>query len=192
MNYLGSAIFGYLFGSLPFAYLLVKIIDNKDIRTLGSKNCGATNVYRVSGIKLAVLTASFDALKAGLAFMLVNLLFDVNCAYVAGFCAVLGHCRSVWLKFKGGKGSATGFGLMLFVNPIVGLTGLLVFCITVWKTRYVSMASIVVSIISPFVAYIVDRDVIETIFMAVTGLLVLYMHRPNIKRLINKTEGKIY
>ncbi len=192
MNYIISFVLGYFIGSIPFSYIIVKTFKGLILTEIGSKNCGATNVYRAAGFKYALLTAVFDASKGGIAYYIALYLFDEKCAVIAGFLAIIGHCFSVWLKFKGGKGSATGFGLMFFVSPPVGISALVLFATVVWLSRYVSLASIIVSIcISPLMWFFTN-SIEKTVLALAVGLFIITMHRSNIKRLLNKTEKKIY
>ncbi len=191
MNYIISLIIGYLIGSIPFSYIIVKVFKGLDLTTIGSKNCGATNVYRAAGFGYAFLTAVFDASKGGIAYYTAWYFFDQRCALIAGFLAVVGHCFSVWLKFKGGKGSATGFGLVFFVAWQAGVTALVLFILIIAITRYVSLASIIVAMnLSPSM-WLFTHDPDKTILAAIVGLFVIVMHRSNIKRLLGKNEKKI-
>ena len=197
--YLLTAAFSYLSGSIPFGYLLVRLFHGEDIRASGSGNIGATNVSRKSpGLGLATLM--LDALK-GLVPVLVALAVgrhSGNNAYLLGslaaFCAIVGHIFPVWLRFRGGKGVATGLGSWIALAPKGVLVMVVVFVIMVAVFRYISLGSITAAAIFPAAARIL-HDYHETpamlAFMAASSLLIIMKHHRNIGRLMAGTENRL-
>jgi glycerol-3-phosphate acyltransferase PlsY len=189
--YLAVAAFAYLLGSIPFGYLLVRIFRKKDIRTLGSGNIGATNVVRSGAKGLGAATFLLDAAKGFLAvFAPLMVIGGAEIAAVAGIFAVLGHMYPVWLRFKGGKGVATAFGVFLPLSPIAAIAGFALFVVVLIIWRYVSLASIVSAATFPIIALLVatDRTPLFTVVVILIPLLVIFKHRPNIERLLQGTE----
>ena len=181
---------GYLLGSIPFGLLLTKAAGGPDVRTIGSGNIGATNVLRTGRKGLAALTLLLDALK-GTATVLIALVYGgYEASLAAGLAAFIGHLFPVWLKFKGGKGVATYIGVLLGVY----WPAMLIFC-AVWltvafATRYSSLAALTASALTPPALYLLGRPGPAAVFFALS-LLLWFMHRTNIRRLMNGTEGKI-
>jgi acyl phosphate:glycerol-3-phosphate acyltransferase len=181
--------FGYLLGSIPFGLLLTRVAGGPDIRAVGSGNIGATNVLRTGRKGLAAATLLCDALKGTIA-VLITAHFGTAAALIAGLGAFLGHLFPVWLKFKGGKGVATYIGV---------LTGLywpsaLLFC-GMWLAvaamfRYSSLAALIASALTPLGLWLFGLPNVAAVFLLLTVLLWV-MHRENIARLFNGTEGKI-
>ena len=187
---------GYLFGSLPTGYVVVKTMTGQDIRTVGSGNIGATNVGRVLGKKWAVIVTIVDMLKGGAAVMLCRTLAggDLSVAAVA-LGAVLGHNYPVWLRFHGGKGVATTFGTLFFVQmwyscAAVLLAGILWFLV-MKAFRYVSLASLVALLaIGAWFAFFGMHPAF-IVLAGVLAVLSLWRHRSNVDRLIHGTENKV-
>src|SRR5262245_50547399 len=183
-------VFGYLCGSIPFGVILTKLAGTDDIRSIGSGNIGATNVLRTGRKGLAVTTLLGDALKGTFAVLIALAISGHEPALAAAFGAFLGHLFPVWLKFKGGKGVATYIGLLIgLVWPVA-----LFFC-AVWlavaaATRYSSLAALVASALTPPAIWYFGQPGTEVLFLLLTALLWV-MHRANIARLLNRTEGKI-
>ncbi len=181
--------FGYLLGSIPFGLLLTRAAGGPDIRDIGSGNIGATNVLRTGRRGLAAATLLCDALKATLA-VLVAARYGTDAALAAGLGAFLGHLFPVWLKFKGGKGVATYIGLLIgFYWPAA-----LLFC-AIWlavaaASRYSSLAGLIASALTPLGLWFFGRPSIAALFLLLTVLL-WFMHRANISRLLDGSEGKI-
>ncbi len=181
--------FGYLLGSIPFGLLLTRAAGGPDIRDIGSGNIGATNVLRTGRKGLAAATLLCDALKATLA-VLVAARYGTDAALAAGLGAFLGHLFPVWLKFKGGKGVATYIGLLIgFYWPAA-----LLFC-AIWlavaaASRYSSLAGLIASALTPLGLWFFGRPSIAALFLLLTVLL-WFMHRANINRLLDGSEGKI-
>jgi glycerol-3-phosphate acyltransferase PlsY len=181
--------FGYLLGSIPFGLLLTRAAGGPDIRDIGSGNIGATNVLRTGRRGLAAATLLCDALKATLA-VLVAARYGTDAALAAGLGAFLGHLFPVWLKFKGGKGVATYIGLLIgFYWPAA-----LLFC-AIWlavaaASRYSSLAGLIASALTPLSLWFFGRPSIAALFLLLSVLL-WFMHRANISRLLDGSEGKI-
>jgi glycerol-3-phosphate acyltransferase PlsY len=183
-------LIGYLLGSIPFGLLLTKATGGPDVRTIGSGNIGATNVLRTGRKGLAALTLILDALKGTAAVLLGAYIAGRDASLAAGFAAFIGHLFPVWLKFKGGKGVATYIGLLLGVY----WPAMLIFC-AIWlaagfATRYSSLAALAASAVTPLALYLLGQPGPALLFFALTVLL-WFMHRANIARLMNGTEGKI-
>ncbi len=197
---LAMAIVSYLLGSLNFAIIISKFKYHDDIRRHGSGNAGATNMIRTYGTGAGVFTFLGDLMKAIVAVLLTEILMGEVSAYVAGVACVLGHVFPVWYKFKGGKGVAVSAAMMLATEPIVFLVIIIVFIAVVAVTKYISLGSIMAALMYPLVlmklypfTHINNLSSLFFIIMicSVTiTLLVLYMHRENMQRLLNRTENK--
>ncbi len=190
------AVFGYLLGSIPFGLVITRLAGLGDIRDIGSGNIGATNVLRTGRKDLALATLLLDAGKAGLAFFagqLINrehpLAFDFG--FIAGVSAFFGHCFPVWLKFKGGKGVATFVGLLLSAMWPVGLAFGGAWLLTAAIFRMSSLAALVGAIIAPAVAWRIGYGPLEVRLLIVLTLLIFYLHRANIARLLAGKEPKM-
>ncbi len=200
-----AAICAYLLGSINFAIIVSKLFAHKDIRDFGSGNAGLTNVLRTFGKGLAAFVLLGDFLKGVLAVVVGNLLFRYLGGvegfrlggYIAAFCAVLGHVYPIFHGFKGGKGILITAGVMVVLDPWVLCVILAVFVVLVLFTRYVSLGSVCAAITYPFATLAVEllshRSTvwIDTVLAALIAALVIFMHRSNIKRLINHTESKL-
>lgn len=191
-----SAVAAYLLGSLNFAIIFSKLFYQDDVRQHGSGNAGATNMLRTYGKGKAILTLACDMLKCVVAILIGSMLFGVMGADIAGLFCVLGHVFPCWYKFRGGKGVAVTAVVILMTSFPVFLILLLVFAIIVIGTRYVSLASVMVALLYPvllsswnsLVSDGAERDVLMAVIIAV---IVVVMHRENIKRILDKTESKI-
>lgn len=190
------ALAGYLLGSIPFGYLLVRILRGEDVRTSGSGNIGATNVARKSPA-LGVVTLILDAVKGLLAVLLARALspgpHQKWMMSVAALCAVLGHMFPVWLKFRGGKGVATGLGSFALIVPKSVLCAVGIFLVVAAALRYVSLGSVVAAVSLPLLAWGL-HDYVETrqLFIIVAAsLLIVWKHRSNIGRMISGRESKL-
>ena len=195
-------VVAYLLGSIPFGYLIVRLRAGADVRETGSGGTGATNVSRRAGKLAGVLTLVLDAAKGAAAVVLASRLLSpdhglnwlVACAAVA---AILGHCFPIWLGFRGGKGVATGVGAFLILAPPAVGCAAVVFLGTVWLTRYVSLGSIlatasfpvIVELQNAFVRPVAGVQYLISVAIA-GGLLIIFMHRANIVRLLRGTESK--
>jgi len=191
MEYLISAIFGYILGSVPFGLVLCKIFGLGDIRLIGSGSIGATNVLRTGNKILAFATLLLDSGKGAIAVLIINHFFGFNAAMLAGFFALIGHCYPVWLKFKGGKGVATALGTLLALSPPIALIGFGIWFLTALIFRISSLAALVASGITPLIAYYLYNDSNLSGFCALVATLVYIKHRDNIKRLFAGEEPKI-
>ncbi len=182
----------YLLGSIPSGYLLFRLKNKGDIRDYGSRSIGATNVLRTSGWKVAIPVAIMDISKGFFpAFIGLKFFEDSRWALVFGFCAVIGHCYPVFLKFKGGKGVATTVGVYAALAFIPLLLMLAVFICVTAITRYVSLGSILGVLSFPLFSYIFQRENEILFLSAVIFLLIIFKHKENIKRLINGNEKKL-
>lgn len=201
VSYLIIALGGYLLGSIPTGYLVAKA-RGIDIRTVGSKNMGATNVFRTLGKGPGIFVLLVDALKgyaasAWLADGLLQLFHAPNSGpqtnhLVAGIAAVLGHNYTCWLQFKGGKGIATTAGVFLALAPAaVGIAAGL-WLIAFIATRYVSIASIIAAIALPTAVWFTQENLALRIIAIVLGVLAIYKHKANIQRLQSGTENRIH
>lgn len=184
---------GFVFGSVPSGLWLVKVIHGIDIRLYGSKNIGSTNVFRTVGGKTAALVLLCDAGKGILAALLADIMTggDLYAVLFAAIGALLGHNYSLFLGFKGGRGVATGLGLLIFLMPKVSGICFLVWLAIVLATRYVSLGSCVGALCAPFLAFYFSYPLPVIIFAAIAAAFVIIRHKDNIKRLLNGTESKI-
>jgi glycerol-3-phosphate acyltransferase PlsY len=204
-NYLLILLFfsfmGYLIGSVPFGLVLTKMSGLGDIRNIGSGNIGATNVLRTGNKKIAFLTLILDGSKGALAlFLLTPILTNTSILNlynyeliisVVAVSSILGHCFPIWLNFKGGKGVATGFGTILFLNLIVGIIALIIWVLIAKLFKISSMSALISYFLIPFLMVFNSAEnyfIIASIFIS---LICWFQHRENIKRLLNKTEPKI-
>lgn len=193
-------LFAYLIGSVPFSFILGRIFKGQDIRKLGSGNLGATNAFRVFGKPIGFSVLILDTLKSGfLVFlMLYTSVFDsidLFPALIYGFISVLGHVFPVWFKFKGGKGVASSFGLLLIYSPLVALGMVTAFLITEYITRYVSVSSTVAAVMAfltvLFLHIFVRSDLVFVIVTGLSTVLIIFRHRSNYKRLKLGTENRV-
>lgn len=183
-------LIGYLLGSVPFGYVLVKLTQGADIRAVGSGNIGATNVFRRSRWS-GTLTLILDGGKGYLAVVIASLLGgDRNWQGIAAVSAILGHVFTVFLRFKGGKGVATGCGAYLAVSPLSVGTTLVVFALTVGITRYISLASIVATGLFPLWAFLYHEPVYVILWAVIGAAVIIAKHHQNIRRLVSGTEHK--
>lgn len=187
-----AIIAGYLLGSIPFGYIISKIW-NVDIRRYGSGNIGATNVFRTLGPVQGVLVFTLDLLKGTLAISLISLATNrPELIILAGLAAVLGHAYPIFLKFKGGRGSATGLGILLGIAPDIFLGAMILVLIIILLTRYVSLASIITPILVTAALIVLKRPFVYSIATGIVTILIIIRHIPNIKRLLGGTENRIW
>ena len=193
-----SCLLAYLIGSIPTGFLMTKIFVGADIRIAGSKNVGATNVYRVAGKLPGLLTLLIDIAKGIVVVTLIADFFyrylpDVDYTFyktLLGLIVILGHIYSVFLKFKGGKGVATTIGVMGAIAPLVLMVSLAVWLIVFIPTNYVSLGSLAFGMALPITALLFDQPFYVVIFCVILCMINTYKHKENIKRLINREEGK--
>ncbi len=197
-------LLAYLLGSIPFSYLLGRSIRHEDIRKYGSGNLGTTNAYRVFGKFIGTSVLILDTLKSGLLVFLIrytNLFYSVEMLHplIYGFASVVGHIFPVWFKFKGGKGVASSFGLLLAYSPWLGLIMLTVFFTTQLISRYVSIASTFATL-SMFILGLILHltgydssmyDLTFVIILFLASMLIFIRHKKNFQRIRNGTESKI-
>ncbi len=185
-----ALVFGYLLGSIPFGLIFTKLAGTTDIRQIGSGSIGATNVLRTGRISLAAATLIADVLKGTAAVLLLTGWSGRDAGLVGGLGAFLGHLFPIWLKFKGGKGIATGLGILLAVSWKAALAVALVWLIVAAATRYSSLSSLVASVAAPLAVWFIGTPV-EALLFVVLAILTFIMHRGNIVRLAQGTESKI-
>jgi len=183
-------VIGYLLGSIPFGLVLTKLAGTADLRTVGSGNIGATNVLRTGRKDLAAATVLLDALKGTAAVMIAGHFGGPIAAMVAGLGAFLGHLFPVWLNFKGGKGVAVYIGILLGLFWPAAILFCLIWLAIAISFRYSSLAALVASFVTPLFLVWIGQLKLAALF-AVLTLLLIYMHRQNIRRLQDGTEGKI-
>ncbi len=182
-------ILSYVLGSIPFGLILTKIFIKKDIRKIGSKNIGATNVLRTGNKSIAILTLLLDVFKGSAAVFITEIYFP-NLIFLSGLSAFLGHIFPIWLKFNGGKGVATYLGILLILSLKLGLIFCLSWVFIAFITKYSSLSSIISSLIILIISFSEINFELNS-YLFITFLFVLYTHRQNIIRLKNKTEDKI-
>ena len=183
-------VIGYLLGSIPFGFLIVRVSAGADIRRQGSGNIGATNVFRKSRWA-GVGTLLLDGGKGYLAVLIARWMGgDPAWQAIAALAAILGHVFTVWLRFKGGKGVATGCGAYLAICPAAVVTTLVVFVLTVAVTRYISLASILATGAFPLWAYLYGEPVSVLLWGALGASVIILKHHQNIRRLFAGTESK--
>lgn len=181
----------YLLGSIPFGYILVRSSDGSDIRSVGSGNIGATNVFRTNRWA-GILTFVLDAGKGYLAVMLTGWLGGPReLQAIAAAAAIAGHIFTFWLRFKGGKGVATGCGAFLALSPVAVLSTLCLFVLIVVATRYISLASIVATAAFPVWTRIYHEPASVLYWIVLSAVLVIAKHHQNIRRLLSGTEHRI-
>ena len=190
-NEIVLVIAAYLLGSIPTGLLLARAFG-VDIRTAGSGNIGATNVYRTLGKKVGIMTLVGDCLKGMLPVLAAEHLFGFPVEWIAltGLAAFLGHVYTVFLRFKGGKGVATALGVFLAISPLSVLATMAIFAVVLWKWRYVSLASITAAAAIPLIITLVDRRPVIVLMSIVIGVIVIAKHRDNINRLRAGTENR--
>ena len=182
----------YLFGAIPSGYILFYLSEKKDIRDFGSQATGATNMFRLKGWKWAVPVLLFDALKGILPVLLALKLFeDLTFALVCAFLAVAGHCFPVYLKFRGGKGLATALGAYEVLAFMPMLLSLAVFILIVGITRYVSLGSLLAIMSYPLFNLLYKNEIEIVCLGIILFILIVFMHRGNIARLIKGNERKL-
>lgn len=201
-------IFAYLVGSINFAVIFSKAFLKKDVRNIGSGNAGTTNVMRSAGFLPGALTFLCDALKGFVATFAGKMVFDyvaantsetwalpVYGAYLCGLACMLGHIFPIFFQFKGGKGVATSVGIFAVCSPIAIILGLSVFAIVTILSKYVSLASIIATVVVITCSLIfrtADAPLLPQLILSVTmGIIVILKHKDNIKRLISGTENKV-
>lgn len=191
MQIIFALALSYLAGSIPFGYLIPRVW-NIDIRRHGSGNIGATNVFRTLGPLAGGLAFGLDLAKGALPVLLMQRMTGNPWLIIlAAIAAVLGHTFSIFMGFKGGRGAATGLGVLLSVAPDIFLGALLLVVLIILVTRYVSVASILTPILVTAAFFLLKRPLPYALASGVVSLLIILRHVPNIKRLIQRTEPRI-
>jgi acyl phosphate:glycerol-3-phosphate acyltransferase len=185
-----ALILGYLVGSIPFGLVITRVAGAGDIREIGSRNIGATNVLRTGRKDLAAATLVCDALKGTLAVLAASYLAGADAALAAGLGAFLGHLFPAWLGFKGGKGVATFIGLLIAFAWPAALGFCAIWLLVAFATRYSSLSALIASAVAPVLLWAYGEPREALLFAALAAML-WAMHRANIGRLMAGTEGKI-
>lgn len=190
-------LFSYLLGSIPFAYLAGRVLKGIDIREHGSRNIGATNVSRVLGRIPGIAVFILDFGKGLIPVLLAGYIFKnhenvLTIKILSGLFSVFGHLWPVFLSFRGGKGVAAGFGIMVGLIPKSALIALFVWVIIVALFRYISLGSIAASLLLPVFVFFLEKDKGALfIWTLIMSIIIIYKHRENVKRLLSGTESKI-
>lgn len=189
-------IISYLIGSIPTGYLIVKKLKGIDIRQTGSGSTGATNVKRILGKKWFFVVMLIDALKGAIPVFIVQKWFNFMICYdlspvLAGLAAVIGHCKSVFLGFTGGKSVATSMGTIIALNPLIGLIAAAIWSIITFFSKYVSLGSVVAICLTPLLMSLFNQNSYYIIYCAVCAILVIFLHQDNLKRLMSGKENKV-
>lgn len=188
----------YLLGSIPVGWLIANIFYHKDIRQEGSGNIGATNALRIFGTKIGILVLLLDMMKGIIAVLIAKQVIPGAhpLVSIAGLVAILGHIFPVWLKFRGGKGVATAAGVFAALAPLGLLIGLLSFILVLWRTRYVSLGSIIAAMVFGVSTFWMELskpmpDVALMILVGFIVTMIILKHKSNIQRLLRGEENKI-
>ena len=186
-----AVLSGYIFGSVPFGLLLTNFVGEGDIRKIGSGNIGATNVLRTGRKYLALTTLILDAGKGVFGLYVIGLYLPDVYLGIAGVSAVVGHCYPIWLKFSGGKGVATGLGIIAILSPISGFLFVITWIILALLFRYSSLSALMSFLVSSITAiYLAKSDVFLAILLI--NFVVFFRHKQNIKLLLSGNESKIF
>lgn len=192
-----AIIIGYLLGNIQASYLLGKLLYKVDIRTLGHGNAGTSNALSSVGFKFGLYVAIIDVLKGSVSILLMTVLFDATLdsnsliIYINGFSAMLGHIFPFYMNFKGGKGTATLIGVLLGINPLIGLGAIALIIGLTFILDYVAISALILHTIILIITVVANYGWIEiAIALCMLGLS-LHLHTPNIKRIRNKTEGRL-
>ncbi|NCO51672.1 MAG: glycerol-3-phosphate acyltransferase [Deltaproteobacteria bacterium] len=182
----------YLIGAIPTGLVLTRLAGGADVRTAGSGNIGATNVYRVAGRTLGILTLAGDCLKGVLPLLAAISLFQLSQPQIAlvGVTAFLGHCYPVYLGFKGGKGVATALGVLLVLSPLTVLCGLVIFSLILYRWRFISLASVITAAAAPGLVFLFERSAVLAGATLVIAGFIIWRHRSNIERLRDGSENR--
>ena len=189
MIYFITILIAYLLGSIPMGLLLTRLAGKGDLRKVGSGNIGATNVMRVGGLRMAGLVWILDMAKAIVAVFIGNVVVGDAFGAWCGFAAIVGHCYPIWLKFRGGKGISSLFGVLLAVSPISFVVCGAEWLIVALTSGISSLGAVIVFCLIPVLGFLIGVN-IGWPFLAIGGLC-MWRHRENIKRLLAKTESKI-
>jgi glycerol-3-phosphate acyltransferase PlsY len=191
MNELAVVAFGYLAGSIPFAFLLARR-RGIDLRHAGSGNVGAANVLRTSGVPNAVIAFVLDAAKGAVAVLVAQRLSAEPATPVAGgLASIIGHIYPVWLGFRGGKGVATAGGVFAVLTPAALGIAAAVFVLAIWVTRYVSVGSMAAAVTLAVTTAAMDVPAAVTVGTVIAAVIIVHRHRENLARLIAGTERRV-
>lgn len=188
MELLPAILLGYAVGSLPIGYLVTQTANGVDLRRVGSGNVGAANVYRTGGLRMGLAVMLADAAKGAGAVLMTG---GGTAAVAAGVAAVVGHIYPVWLGFKGGKGVATASGVFGVLSPWPTLIAAAAFGITVARSRFVSLGSVVATVLLPAMAWSMPGLQSVDIGATIVAALILFRHRGNLARLWSRTERAV-
>ncbi len=185
-------LISYLIGSIPFGLIFAKLFGYGDIRKIGSGNIGATNVLRTGNKILAILTLIGDIAKGSLTIFIAQHYFSLgeNSVYISGFTALIGHIFPIWLGFKGGKGVATAFGVILAINPFIAGLLIATWLVVAVLSRISSLAALIATLQAPLYALAAGHPNL-ILFLYCVAALIWFTHRGNIKRLLKGIESKI-
>lgn len=191
-----AVIMGYLIGSVPTGYLIVKAKTGEDIRKVGSGSTGATNVKRVLGKKWFFIVMLLDAIKGALPVVLAVMLLPAYAKYgitpvAAAIAVLLGHSKSIFLGFTGGKSVASGVGTILALNFPVGLIIAAIWALVTWASKYVSLGSIIALAVSPVLMFLFKQPIGYVVYCVIGAIYITWLHRENIKRLVKGEESKV-
>lgn len=191
-----AIVIAYLIGSIPTGYIVVKMFTGQDIRTIGSGSTGATNVKRVMGKGWFFTVMLLDAFKGAVPVVLAKVFATafVSIGLIPVLCAVavlLGHSKSIFLKFTGGKSVASGIGTILALNWQVGLIVAAIWAFITYVSKYVSLGSIIALMLSPVFMYLYEEPAAYVVYCALGAVYIVYLHRSNVLRLVNGTENKV-
>ncbi len=193
----------YFIAGIPFAYVITKLFLKKDIRTIGSGNVGATNVYRAGGIKYAIPVFVLDFLKGFVPVLISLFVFDKNVeiSILIAISAIIGHTLMPYLKFQGGKGAATSFGAFVVILPIPMLVSVVLFIIIVLISRMVALGTILVALILPIIYFVLGKfyniawpyhySHVILMFISIIAIFIVFKHKSNIARIVKGKENKI-
>jgi acyl phosphate:glycerol-3-phosphate acyltransferase len=198
MNMAAAIVFGYLLGSVPFAFIVARSWGNPghpgniDLRATGSGNVGATNVVRTAGLAAGIIVALLDIAKGAASVLLAERLDgSPAAAAAAGLAAIVGHVYPAWLRFHGGKGVATACGVFAVLTPIAAAVALAIFTVAVVVTRYVSLGSLLASAALPPIAYAMASPPVVVDAALAAAVLIVFRHRSNVARLVAGTERRL-
>jgi acyl phosphate:glycerol-3-phosphate acyltransferase len=184
-------VLGYFIGSIPFALVLARY-RGLDLRKVGSGNLGAANVLRASGPTAGVMVAILDIAKGAVSVLVADQLSDgPTLPALAGFAAIVGHIYPIWLRFRGGKGVATACGVFAVLTPLAVVPAFAAFIATVWITRYISLGSVIASLVLPPLAYVTGSSAPEITAAVAASILIVFRHRSNLARIASGTERRI-
>lgn len=197
-DYVSVLLIGYLFGLFQTSYLLGKLFFKVDVRTLGRGNAGASNATENLGFKFGLMVGLFDILKATLSILVIKVIYDVTLEsdggtllYLNGFGVILGHNFPFYMGFKGGKGTASLIGMLLGMNPILGLGGMLVIVIFSLSSDFIAIGTLALVIYVVIVTSVLGFGAPSLIISVAIGIMSIYLHRNNYMRIMKKEESRV-